>query len=42
MASFMDHNRLETFLVHILSPLYRITEDDTIRDSQMGKYTLYL
>jgi U3 small nucleolar RNA-associated protein 20 len=37
MASHMDAARLEQFLVHILTPVYRLTEDDTIRDSQMGK-----
>ncbi|KIM44053.1 hypothetical protein M413DRAFT_17908 [Hebeloma cylindrosporum] len=35
MASHMDAARLEQFLVHILTPVYRLTEDDTIRDSQM-------
>jgi len=34
MASYMDAERLERYLPHILSPLYRIVEDDTIRDSQ--------
>lgn len=37
MASYMDPGRLENFLVHILSPVYRITEDDTIRDPHMGE-----
>lgn len=37
MTSHMDAARLEQFLVHILTPVYRLTEDDTIRDSQMGK-----
>lgn len=36
MASFLEPKRLEMFLVHILSPVYRIIEDDTIRDQQMG------
>lgn len=36
----MEGSRLEQFLVHILTPVYRITEDDTIRDSQMGAHTL--
>ncbi|KAF9555058.1 hypothetical protein CPC08DRAFT_643460 [Agrocybe pediades] len=35
MASYMEAARLEQFLVHILTPVYRVTEDDTIRDSQM-------
>jgi hypothetical protein len=37
MAAYMDDDRLEKFLVHILTPAYRIAEDDTIRDPQMGK-----
>ncbi|KAJ7066948.1 armadillo-type protein [Mycena amicta] len=35
MAAYMDEAKLDLFLVHILTPVYRITEDDTIRDSQM-------
>jgi len=27
------------FLTHILTPVYRLTEDDTIRDAQMGTIT---
>jgi U3 small nucleolar RNA-associated protein 20 len=37
MASQMDPPRLEEFLVHILTPVYRLVEDDTIRDSQMSE-----
>ncbi|KAJ7494716.1 armadillo-type protein [Mycena galericulata] len=37
MAAYMDAGRLEKFLVHILTPAYRIAEDDTIRDSQMDE-----
>ncbi|KAJ7650292.1 armadillo-type protein [Roridomyces roridus] len=37
MASYMDGPRLEKFLVHILTPAYRIVEDDTIRDTQMDE-----
>jgi hypothetical protein len=37
MASYMEPERLENFLVHILIPVYRIAEDDTIRDPQMGE-----
>ena len=37
MASHMEATSLERFLVHILTPVYRLVEDDTIRDSQMGK-----
>ena len=36
MTSHMEAQRLERFLVHILSPVYRLTEDDTIRDPLMG------
>ncbi|CAK5281436.1 unnamed protein product [Mycena citricolor] len=35
MASHMPASQLELFLVHILTPVYRLTEDDTIRDPQM-------
>lgn len=37
MVSHMEATSLERFLVHILTPVYRLIEDDTIRDSQMGK-----
>ncbi|KAI0045527.1 hypothetical protein FA95DRAFT_1561038 [Auriscalpium vulgare] len=37
MTSHMDAVRLETFLMHMLSPLYRITDDDTIRDPHMDE-----
>ncbi|KJA28736.1 hypothetical protein HYPSUDRAFT_617773 [Hypholoma sublateritium FD-334 SS-4] len=37
MSSHMDAERLEKFLVHILTPVYRLTEDDTIRDPQMDE-----
>jgi len=36
MASYMEPTKLEAFLVHILTPVYRLTEDDTVRDIQMG------
>ncbi|KAJ4487801.1 armadillo-type protein [Lentinula aciculospora] len=35
MTSFLDAAVLERFLVHILSPIYRLIEDDTIRDPKM-------
>jgi U3 small nucleolar RNA-associated protein 20 len=38
MATHMEAARLDKFLVHILTPVYRITEDDTIRDPQMGEF----
>ncbi|TFK45123.1 armadillo-type protein [Crucibulum laeve] len=37
MTSHMEAARLELFLVHILTPVYRLTEDDTIRDPQMDE-----
>ncbi|TFK68467.1 hypothetical protein BDN72DRAFT_821164 [Pluteus cervinus] len=37
MASHMEASRLERYLVHILKPVYRITEDDTVRDEQMAE-----
>ncbi|KAJ7931499.1 armadillo-type protein [Mycena leptocephala] len=37
MAAYMDAGRLEKFLIHVLTPAYRIAEDDTIRDSQMDE-----
>ncbi|KAH9924569.1 armadillo-type protein [Fomitopsis serialis] len=37
MVSHMESNHVEHFLMHILSPLYRIVEDDTIRDPHMGE-----
>ncbi|KIJ13504.1 hypothetical protein PAXINDRAFT_100613 [Paxillus involutus ATCC 200175] len=33
MTSYMEAKQLERFLPHMLTPLYRITEEDTIRDS---------
>ncbi|TFK50804.1 hypothetical protein OE88DRAFT_1680621 [Heliocybe sulcata] len=35
MGSVLSKDMLERFLVHILTPLYRIVEDDTIRDPHM-------
>ncbi len=37
MANYMEAPQLEGFLMHILSPIYRITEDDSIRDQRMGR-----
>ncbi|KAH7883427.1 armadillo-type protein, partial [Phlebopus sp. FC_14] len=37
MASYMDGQQLERFLPHVLTPVYRITEEDTIRDSGMDE-----
>ncbi|KAJ3843214.1 hypothetical protein F5878DRAFT_721627 [Lentinula raphanica] len=37
MVTFLDATALERFLIHILSPIYRIIEDDTIRDSKMNE-----
>lgn len=38
MASHMDATVVEHFLTHILNPVYRVIEDDTIRDTQMGEW----
>ncbi|OCH91059.1 hypothetical protein OBBRIDRAFT_887230 [Obba rivulosa] len=35
MVSHMEATQVERFLMHVLSPIYRIAEDDTIRDHQM-------
>lgn len=37
MATHMDAVVLENYLVHVLNPTYRITDDDTIHDKAMGK-----
>ncbi|KAI0820961.1 armadillo-type protein [Irpex lacteus] len=37
MVSFLDATGVERFLVHILSPLYRVVEDDTIHDPHMDE-----
>lgn len=37
MVSYMQATDVERFLMHILSPVYRIVDDDTVRDPQMGK-----
>ncbi|KAI0657631.1 armadillo-type protein [Cubamyces menziesii] len=37
MVSFMEAPQVEHFLMHILSPVYRVVEDDTIRDPQMDE-----
>lgn len=42
MASFLDAAKVERFLVHILSPVYRFIEDDTIRDPHMGTFIVRL
>ncbi|KIJ11883.1 hypothetical protein PAXINDRAFT_101467 [Paxillus involutus ATCC 200175] len=38
MTSYMEAKQLERFLPHMLTPLYRITEEDTIRDSGIGRF----
>jgi len=39
MTAHLSAQVVETFLVHILTPVYRITEDDSVRDSRMGAFT---
>ena len=34
----MEPDSVEQYLVHILTPVYRIVEDDSIKDSQMGEW----
>ena len=41
MVAFMQPAQVERFLVHILSPVYRIVEDDTIRGPEMGMSILH-
>ena len=42
MSSFLDAAVVERYLNHMLSPVYRVIEDDTIRDSHMGLSTAQL
>ena len=42
MVSHMDAQQLEQFLPHILTPAYRIIEEDMIRDTAMGMCIDYL
>ncbi|ESK84634.1 u3 snornp protein utp20 [Moniliophthora roreri MCA 2997] len=37
MASHLDPSILERFLVHILSPVYRLIEEDTINDPKLAE-----
>ncbi|KAI0364814.1 hypothetical protein BV20DRAFT_955431 [Pilatotrama ljubarskyi] len=37
MVSHMQATDVERFLMHMLSPVYRIVEDDTVRDPQMDE-----
>lgn len=37
MATFMEPDMTSRFLTHILNPVYRIAEDDSIRDPHIGK-----
>ncbi|KAI5900097.1 ARM repeat-containing protein [Schizophyllum commune H4-8] len=37
MTTHLEPSRLERFLPHILNPLYRITQDEGIRDPQMDE-----
>lgn len=38
MASHMEATMLENYLIHILNPVYRFLDDDTIHDKAMGTY----
>ena len=37
MVGHLPAEVVERFLVHILSPVYRVIEDDTVRDDQIRK-----
>jgi U3 small nucleolar RNA-associated protein 20 len=39
MVSYLDADSLERYLVHVLTPVYRLLEDDTVRDTGMGKFS---
>lgn len=36
MVSYMDADALGRYLVHILTPVYQLLNDDTVRDTDMG------
>ena len=36
MATLLEPERLERYLMHILAPVYRITEENVIKDSHLG------
>lgn len=42
MITHLNPDVVEMFLVHILAPVYRITEDDSVRDSHMGTFVTTL
>jgi len=35
MSNYMDSDRVERFLVHMLNPVYRVLDDDFTKDAQM-------
>lgn len=37
MVAHLEPVQVEKYLMHMLAPVYRITEDDTIRDPHLGK-----
>lgn len=42
MVSHLSKDDVTLFLTHILTPVYRIIEDDTIRDPQMGTFMVFI
>ena len=38
MTTHLSPDIAEMFLVHILAPVYRITEDESVRDPRMGTF----
>ena len=41
MAAYMSPDLLERYLFHILNPVYRILDDDTIHDKDMGALVFF-
>lgn len=37
MINHMDATQVQRFLTHVISPVYRVAEDDTIRDPHMDE-----
>jgi U3 small nucleolar RNA-associated protein 20 len=41
MVSHLSSQDCERFLVHLLTPVYHLVEDDTIKDSRMGEHSVF-
>lgn len=42
MTTYLSAEVVENLLVYILTPVYRITEDDSVRDPRMGAFIIAL